>query len=759
MLIFSSIFSLVILSLKVVFISLALIGLGGFFTSLLNFKFVPSMTLRISYGLFILILFSYYFYFYTKIHLNIVFFLLTLTGFIYLAKEFYEGDFKKESLYFLFFISFVFFISNLIIFHAAYPTLSAIDNFDILYWTEAADSIMQKVDLSHVLVSPTHSMAPSVFGDVSHILFGTQAILAFISFLAEPHKPTIAITALFFSLIGSWITLSMMELVIFWFKVKKNIALFISYLAIFGAFFTEILYGFYAGELISIFIFLNFLLVISHWTTTNLPPKRFLTTVFQLSPLFSIFIVCYQSFFAFFAGILCYVSIFSICKNQLILKKTFINLMIIISAFLLGYLYFIPNVTYIKLIFSFVHGEYGSTHFFITPFNLFSLPVPLLRGHESEHTLRCIVGVCFLTAFMFFLIKKLYDKKIFIDKNKEIYILALIFSSSVLLYILAYLIQGPQYQVWKFFSYIVFPISFIPVAIVSIFIISSYSMVIQRLLLILLIIFLSLTAYMRKKNDYDIPHFFNNLQIVQKQLSQDKKTKYLVFNMENYLANQAAVITFSKQYFLIPFRADNTGYSYYFGDKLPADATIENTKVIMNEKCIHQSAFTQKENDYALAKLISLDTFKRKKPPLYYSFTYRCLYPMPIGLIFQNESGLEANNPIYPWSMDQIVTFQKEAIFKLIVPKKLQENTFTLEYTLIPFSSKNNQPQKMDLFLNDKKYSTFLLDGKKLIRVFIHKDNIINGKTIIKFTLSDLNHSPNIGKVGFINSMKLMINH
>jgi hypothetical protein len=340
------------------------------------------------------------------------------------------------------------------------PWLSS--NYDYYSWNFHADYWRGIVD-------------PSQFGIHDTTIFNIYALNPFGSFifmgLFSSAKGTISLmtTPYFMVSILSWIAVSIYSLIRSIFKLSGIVAFLLSLALIGGNFFNFISFLGLFGHIISLLGFLSCLIVIFNKTEDQKPKERFLTIFFPILFLY----VCYPSAFVVFMGLIIFASflleIFSNYKNNISLPSLFLKflkqsfLLIIISIALSFLLVPLTPSLIIERIISAATQAEGYRLNLIEP--AFFSGFPLYNDNlVSFSTDASYTSYLIYFLFIILLTTIACSKKnpyITIDNRAKIIASSILLMACVMVYLGYYKAKGNIYQVWKFASYSILPLSFI----------------------------------------------------------------------------------------------------------------------------------------------------------------------------------------------------------------------------------------------------------------------------------------------------------
>lgn len=745
--------SLITSSLSVLLFTLPIAAVGNRIARLLGYS-APIFSLSIAYGLFLAILMGYYSY---LMHWSMVFIftMFNLIGFFLTIVDFYHF-FKKnpcaivkilrsnffKNYFLLFFISIVFFIFNLIILKSTAVIPSHVYNNDIYYWLYNAGQILGQVNLANIL--PLKALAlPDIFYKET---IGVNLAIAFLG--VSLHKLVFLASPIYLGIFFSWISITMLELLTLLFSLRRKPAIIIALIVTCGAFFQFFIYAFFASELYSIFTFLN-LLYISFSQHLNHKRFSFLAVALKLFPLLSLLIIGYQAgfipfFFAFVIDTIILVLGTSLSLSQVVvqLKKILLS---ILMAFILAILCYPNIIPYLcQRILSAATGPAGWPFPLFNVFYLFSLPFPLpLSVALSKvfpvlsNTTISFISIVIGLVTMFFLIKRISQKK-FPDSNiRIIWSSGMMFTVAILLYLLAYTIKGDIYQVGKFASYTIMPISFIPIAIGAIWIRNIFSKKEQMqsnkfyscflplaAIFALSVSFLIMATHrISGENDLTV---FNELRSFSDQLN---GVKTLILDLSPYRETMIAFNALSKKYTLIPLNQT------YLPTAIPKGSDLNaQTRWITTQKCAKLLGYFSKVDNpssYAVIDAAPMASSSSKVGGyLYGADGGSCLFGNYLTVLH----GLSDPEVLGRWSNDQEVTF----IFH--VPDALHGRKLKFRFNLIPFLGSTVHSQTVTAFINGKQVSNTIFTAPGSLIVNFSQGETVNSTINLTFVISEIGH-------------------
>ncbi|MDP3561782.1 MAG: hypothetical protein Q8R83_06370 [Legionellaceae bacterium] len=457
---------------SVFFFSLLLAAPGYLITQLLDVQ-KPALTLSIAYALCFATLTGYAAYSWhfpvAQVFVGILCFGFIL-GVFYIARiaqsknpKAILKDYCNQQLAPLWISLFVLFIFNLLVIHSRVVTTGGGGNNDIYYWAYNAGQFLDQVNMAHVL--PFEVEWPSLpMIDAA----GTSLILGLVAVFY--HSSPLAVSSLFIVGILGWISLAMTELIMQFFPFKRRTALSIALIIICGAFFRYITYQYFQAQLCATFVFL---VLLNSTIAMGIAkqPWSIISCAVRFSPLLILLTFVYQAaFIPFLGALLLYWFILTWQTTKGHLVSNVFKMGLAIGLGLAAGLVVFPALgpyLYSRMIES-ASAANGWPLAFLHVFYLFSLPLPhtLDRGqlnwnyYDQAGLLSVILGLVILVV----LTKK--STKMLSTKHAELLRAATYcFTASVIIYISVFLIKGHVYQAWKLASYVVMPISFIPISV------------------------------------------------------------------------------------------------------------------------------------------------------------------------------------------------------------------------------------------------------------------------------------------------------
>jgi hypothetical protein len=751
--IFISLFSILKSSTAVLLFSLYLAGIGKFLTRLLNYKITPSFPLLIAYGIASIVFIGYYAHL-LDLSLKLVFNILIIIGFLLILGDFfyslrqsiiYKNQFtpiwlcSKKTVYYLFFIATLFFILNLVTLHTHIVSPGGNGNNDVYFWAASADQLLNKFQFSTILPAGQPLWTFSVFKDD---YIGSYLTIAFTSIFFKSNNPALLIMPLLLGSMITWISLTIIELLILLFSIRKSTALAITLIVTFGNFFHYIVYNFFVGEILATFIFLNIFYCGLVFLLRN-KTEPFLRIVTKLFPIIGLLLITYpRSFVVFFSILLLYlvfINFSQLTKKDSLLQVAKINITMLVS-----------------LIFSFLTYPAISQHLYratlcassstlcasISPtgwplpllnaFYLFSLPFPFSLSASSpllSNTFLSAISLFLISITMFCLIRAITNnrKNYPLQDKRVLYYLAFAFVAAVLLYIFAFYVRGDTYQVWKFAAYVIMPMSFIPIAVLVIYLKNALSHFLQCIILFFVLSCLLLSSYRSSGvNDFNI---INNLIFVSKQIKRD--AKIIILDLSPYRETMVAMNIFSKNHTIIPL-----AQTYLLAAKLPLTDLGSTATWVTTQQCANLLQYGKSElpQNVTFYKYVILNnsTIVGKSSSIiggvYFSSQGG---PCLLGHFLNIVSGLSDPEPFGRWSNAKKVLLQYE------IPSVLRGRPITFIFKLTPFLSSNLSSQTITSYVNGKESSRISLSKEELLTINIKNPDTKQKEIYLSFNISN----------------------
>lgn len=582
---------------EVIFITLPVLMIGVGFSRLIKCTFnTPSI--HLAYGLFIITIISSYISIFTYFSLAYIFIFFALCGYILLAKEIYYGFhakmanivYLKSFFITLFCASVLFFSANLIILSTWTVGPSIITNNDIFVISFDANMLLHKANYSHILLGTADPLSLKY---TLYPAFGTAAtiIMAMISVLINLHGNVLEIIAIAIVAFSAWINFVIMDLIVEWFGLNRFLAFIISCTVILGQFFTFIVYAGFMAETLEIFCLLMILLVGSKLYLHKEFPSLIKTCI-TFSPVIALSIMSYHSFYPslFMGMVFLYILLSSrMCniKEFWRLSKKFFTS--ILTAMLLSFIICAPSIPLFLLYFKYELPliGFGGLRFLSTSI-LFSLPIfkkmPMGFSHSyPPFAWASYDGINLISSILFLILILYLIKKVQFENLKLVYRIWGCLVTAFLAYTLAYFFAGPVYHSFKLASYIILPLSFIPIAVLAKWIVLVFSKRAQKIILCFIILLIFGCSYTIKTLSVPIAPIINDFKKINiSSIEHQSKIKYLILDTDSFAETLAAFNWFSQDYLLLP---KYPSYVSEYTGPLPVDLTPNNTAIITTQPC------------------------------------------------------------------------------------------------------------------------------------------------------------------------------
>lgn len=478
------VFSIAGSSFAVLFVTIPLACIGMSVSRIVGHKADATVPTSVAYGLSLAAFLAYYAHL-LEVSIVLLFTTLSILGYIlfflqlwkFLGQKRLEDpayiktfqSLKGDGFAFVS-LSVAFFSLNLLTLKSSEVAPGVVGNHDIYFWAACADQLLGRFNFSNIFPAGEIIWNANLREDSN----GTYYALAFMA--VQLNKTALEATPLFMGALIIWTGMVISELAELIFKLRKSISVLVAIIVVCGAFFHHIAYNYLAGQMLATFVFLT--LVYVSLVIFSDPTSSYLAYVSKLFPLLSLLIISYQSgFLVFFSALLLYVLILSFTfkvpmaeaakKVAKIPVSMLLGLVLSFSLYPLTIGYLLQRTAYVGTI------KMGWELPFLGANYLFSLPTPFQFPSTGDLTsspspVPAILSVVISIAIMFLLIAKIVRKNKSCHGNGEvIWLSGAVFALGLLGYSIAFLMKGNAYQVWKLASFIVMPVSFVPISIIA----------------------------------------------------------------------------------------------------------------------------------------------------------------------------------------------------------------------------------------------------------------------------------------------------
>ena len=441
---------------------------GGALFKLLRFQHPESSSVTIATGLSVTLFFAWYAYrigiplgilMVALFLITIAFTICKLAGRMRLNRggNIIYPNGIYNSLYIFPFLAVAFSIQSFFAFESSNHIVGTIGNKDIYDWSMLAQYLLGAPGYDNVITTLGLSAQQHRIDS-----FGTFFALAAISKFSGklPLEATPAFTILLMSLIG----LSIFDLVKKLYGFKDCIAFCISLLVSAGAFFFYLTYNNFYAQLLSTFLYISMIAAILHIAFKEHQISFISRSLISGAPIAVILIVYPPGFlvFSFFSVTFCIIYGLS-CSNRLSFLAALNSVKFLLYPLLFGILMGIVLLPELALYTFHRTIEVkdvvnGWPLPLIFPAHLLSLPVftfGKLTGNLLYYFITfCVVSIVSIYAY---LAAKRQSSAIAARQGAFMFF----YAASIVVYLIVYLIKGEAYQVWKFGSFVVLPMSFV----------------------------------------------------------------------------------------------------------------------------------------------------------------------------------------------------------------------------------------------------------------------------------------------------------
>ncbi len=452
---------------------------------------------------------------------------------------------------------FILFLFNTLVTHAYVVATSGGGNNDLYYWAYNAGELLHQVQIANILpLKLEWPSFPMIDGGGTSLLMGYFAVFY--------HSTPLEISSLFVVGFMGWISLIMSELVMQLYPLKRSTAFIITMTTSCGAFFRYIVYQHFTAQLCATFVFLMLLTTMIR-DEQNSPKSSYLAHAWRLSPLLMLLTFVYQAaFIPFFGALLVCMCVFiwQTSSQKEVLKKVMSLLLTLAGSIILSILYHPENARYLlhRMLESAIAIN-GWPLAFLHVFYLFSLPFPfsLDRGQNTwEYYDLIAIGSVFFGLAVLFVLTQKSKKTLGASKAATVNAASYCFASMTLVYLLAFIVKGHTYQVWKLASYIVMPISFVPLSITTLY---CQNVIIQKKhsvstwlpyisSIILTIIFYCLIVSAKQAGNLSVGGLIQNFEHISSKLKHETAT--IVLDLPPFSTTMAAFNLLSLKHELLP---------------------------------------------------------------------------------------------------------------------------------------------------------------------------------------------------------------
>lgn len=599
----------------------------------------------------------------------------------------------------------VVFIFNLISLHSPIVATGVVGNNDMYYWMHNAGQFIMQSNMAHVL--PLQQAWPSLpLPDAA----GIGLLIGFFSVVF--HSPVLAVSSLFLGAIISWIAIVMIELVTSLFALPRIFAVIAALIVICGVFFQYITYEFFGAQLCATLAFLSLLSVFFAMNTADEEVSVSQQSL-RLFPLLALLAISYQAgFVPFFAAWVLYgfMLILGLATNRRNAVNVFKKLMAVMALTLVLAVLCYPTaaVYLLKRMLMTANAANGWPMSLLNVFTLFSIPYPFainrgfdpLYGRVGLSLFSILVGL----FTMMCLVRSLKQP------SRRIEAAAYVFLLSVTLYLVVYAVNGAAYQTWKLASYIVMPISFIPIAIFAVWILEKLS---RRMLYVVAIplvlassMLLMVMAYY--SNGISKQKTLINLQQINHTL---KYTEKVILDMPPFADSMMAFSVLSREHLLLPLSPTYLPEVVLNKEDLTPDTTwVTSAQCVSLFQTARQVATNSSPatTEYAVFKdALFLGGY------LFDTNNQACM----LGRALSVESGLGDPTPIGRRSSGQHVSF------RLSLPAAVQTQNLLLKFKLHPLKTAPSQrgSHVIVVYVNHEKSLETVMNKTGVVALMIEK--------------------------------------
>ena len=624
--IWSALYSTISMSILVFLLTSGFYFLGRSIFSVLRLPLITNNSVFIAVGLVVVMFVGWYAYrigVTLGIYNYIVLFVLLSNFIYYLAKRRLEcfKIFQNSGLVLLVF-TFLFSLQALITFKMTDFPVSTLGNNDIYNWSIVAEALLGSPGMSNI-ASPIHFPLIDAFG-TSYII---GLFANFMGILA------LEATSVFMIFSISVIGLSIYELVRKSFGLGRSVSFGVSLLVSSSSFFVDIAYQTFYAQLMATFFYLTTIIVLQDVFIATKEKAKVSFISRTILPAFSLagILLAYQSgFFVFtvFLTLFCLIYIYSTWLFKIERNLVVNNVNIIFTPFIIGVfliLLLLPELALhtINRTFDVYDVVAGWPLPLLSPVHLFSIPT--LRAPHSFITGDVLQYACALLILLFMAWHVFYlskSKRLNIDVALRYFVFITLLIFSLLAYLFAYSLKGEIYQVWKFSSFVVLPVSFVFSSYFSLVLISEDMMggIIRKVFVLLIIIGCTATLFIGpSKLSLNSTTGLSLTQISNK-IADLKSVRRTLLNsgvknivLSHMVPSSDVMIAFSV--LMKDFKLYSLVRSYYspFDISVVKQLDPATTRVLVNAKCFSNGDSQTGAFEYEVIKLDEMDTIENGK--------------------------------------------------------------------------------------------------------------------------------------------------
>jgi hypothetical protein len=560
-------------------------------------------------------------------------------------------------------------------------------NNDLFSWSFMSDCFLERSNAKNVIPS-----GALYFERIKFNCIGTYFMLALFSKVADKSSLEV-ITCLvltFLALQGLILT----QLIKYIYKTSDLVSVSMATITLSNSFYFYVAQNYFLSQVAATTIFLAAILFLLKYQRAIHYIKY--TSVFVV--ILSAIVLLYQASVVVFYALLCLIMFFeaigqrrtrdALYRSSKLLFSFFLRIAVLLPYFcfdLLEILHHVSNVI-VQWELPFISLDYLLS---LPTFNIFPKSTWL---NTSPAVVSIVAFGCLMyTSYI-----------LFNDKRNCLKMRMLsVFSLSLLVYAIYFQVKPMSYQAWKFASYAILPLSFIPLtATLSFFAKISKRILINKFAEKALFLFSTMYLFFIS-NKYNAKSFYNyeTLQRIKKlenKLSEEK-IKNVLLQTPPFGPTMILIPFFAKNFKIFPLSAS------YFEKATIADyinVAEDSTKVISIDSNSYENS--------NMKDLYFVDSqFSKNKAEFIYCFNTGAINLFS-GIELKS-TGLGVAEHWGAWSNGS------EVNFRIQIPSTKTESFKSILFDLMPFKTQN-----FDVYINDKFYNSFYMEKKGQIKITLH---------------------------------------